>query len=145
MKARALLCCSLLLCAQAAARADEQALLTVRVENVSPKGGNLRLALYDRTRYEADADPVTDKIVAAKPGPNTVTFDGVEPGEYAIKMFQDANKNGKFDQNWLGLPEERYGFSNNAGPDWIHLGPPLFDTAKIVLKSGANAQTIRLH
>ncbi len=131
--------------ALAPARADEPAVLTVRVENVSPKGGNLRLALYDRARYEADADPVTDKVVAAKQGANIVTFDGVEPGEYAIKMFQDFNRNGKFDQNWLGLPEERYGFSNNAGPDWMHLGPPRFDTARIVLKAGANSTAIRLH
>ena len=133
------------LLAPLAARADDKAVLTVRVENVSPKGGNLRLALYDRTRYEADGDAVTDRVVAAKSGPNTVTFDGVEPGDYAIMMFQDANRNEKFDQDWVGLPQERYGFSNNAGPDWLHLGPPRFDTAKIVLKAGANVTTIRLH
>ncbi len=128
----------------APAHADDRAILTVRVDNVSPRGGNLRLALYDRARYDADGDPVTDKVVAAKPGPNLVTFDGVEPGEYAIKMFQDANRNETFDQSWLGLPQERYGFSNNAGPDWMHLGPPRFDTARILLRSGANATAIRL-
>lgn len=126
------------------ARAADRAVLTVRVENVSPKGGNLRLALYDRARYEADGDAVTDRVVAVKPGANVVTFDGVEPGDYAIKMFQDQNRNEKFDQNWVGLPEERYGFSNNAGPDWLHLGPPRFDAARIVLKNGANSTTIRL-
>ena len=126
------------------ASAEEAAVLTVRVENVSPKGGNLRLALYDRSRYENDAEPVADKVVAAKPGANLVVFEGVEPGDYAIKMFQDANRNEKFDQSWVGLPEERYGFSNNASPDWMHLGPPRFDTARIALKAGANSTTIRL-
>src|ERR1700733_11636005 len=125
------------LLAPLAARADDKAVLTVRVENVSPKGGNLRLALYDRARYEADGDAVTDRVVPARSGPNLVTFEGVEPGDYAIKMFQDANRNEKFDQDWVGLPQERYGFSNNAGPDWLHLGPPLFDTAKITIKAGA--------
>lgn len=139
-----LLVAGAVLLAPLAARAEDKAVLTVRVENVSTKGGNLRLALYDRTRYEADRDPVTDRIVPVKPGVNLVTFDGVEPGEYAIKMFQDQNRNEKFDQNWVGLPEERYGFSNNAGPDWLHLGPPRFDTAKIMLKSGTNTTTIRL-
>jgi uncharacterized protein (DUF2141 family) len=122
----------------------QSATLTVRVENVSLKGGNLRLALYDRAHYDADGDAVADRVVSAKTGPNLVTFDGIEPGEYAIKMFQDANRNEKFDQSWLGLPQERYGFSNNAGPDWLHLGPPRFDAAKIKLKAGANFTAIRL-
>ena len=139
-----LMLASVLFVAPLGACAEEMAVLTVRVENVSPKGGNLRIALYDRTRYDADGEPVTDRVVAVKPGANLVTFDGVEPGEYAIKMFQDQNRNEKFDQNWIGLPVERYGFSNNAGPDWLHLGPPRFDTAKILLRSGANATTIRL-
>ena len=131
--------------APALARAEDQAVLTVRVANASAGGGSLRLALYDRARYEGDKDPVTDRIVPAKAGANVVTFDAVPPGDYAIKMFQDENRNEKFDQTWLGLPKERYGFSNNAGPDWMHLGPPRFDAARITLKPGANTAAIRLH
>ena len=135
-----------LLALAAPAFSEAQAVLTVRVENVSARGGNLRLALYDRARYEGDKDPVTDRVVPAKAGgPNIVTFDPVPPGEYAIKMFQDENRNEQFDQTWLGLPKERYGFSNNAGPDWLHLGPARFDAAKITLKSGPNATSIKLH
>ena len=121
------------------------AVLTVRVENVSPKGGNLRLALYNRKNYdEDDAAPVVDLVVPAKGTVDTVTFSAVAPGTYAVKMFQDENCNEEFDQTWLGFPEERYGFSNNARPDILHLGPPSFDDAKIVLKDGANSITIRL-
>jgi uncharacterized protein (DUF2141 family) len=140
-----MLVCAVVL-APLAASADEQAVLTVRVDNVSPRGGNLRLALYDRARYEADQDPVTDRVVPAKANvTNIVTFDAVPPGDYAIKMFQDENKNEKFDQTWLGLPKERYGFSNNAGPDYLHLGPARFDAAEITLKPGANTTSIHLH
>jgi len=119
--------------------------LTVTVENVSPAGGNLRIALYDRKGFEADdAAPVTDRVVPAHPGVNVVTMAGVPPGDYAIKMFQDVNRNEKFDTNFLGLPLERYGFSNNAGPDWLRFSGPRFDAAKITLKPGANSETIRL-
>jgi uncharacterized protein (DUF2141 family) len=125
--------------------AGAEAVLTVRVQHISPKGGNLRLALYDRARYEADGDDIADAVVAAHPNaPNLVTFPPVPPGTYAVKMFQDANRNEKFDQDWLGIPQERYGFSNDAGPDWLHLGPPRFDAAKIVLKPGPNSITIVL-
>src|ERR1700742_593512 len=81
--------------APAFARAEDQAVLTVRVDNPSPRGGNLRLALYDRARYEGDREPVTDRVVPVSTGANVVTFDPVPPGDYAIKMFQDENKNAK--------------------------------------------------
>lgn len=136
------------LLAPAAARAadDAKAVLTVKVEHIAPRGGNLRLAIYDKSSFAADAAaPVADKVVAATPSVQLVTFDGVPAGTYAIKMFQDANRNGRFDMNWLGLPSERYGFSNNARPDWMRLSPPGFDAAKIDLKPGANWTEIWLH
>jgi uncharacterized protein (DUF2141 family) len=128
------------------ARADDMAVLTVTVQHISPKGGDLRLAIYDRKSFaNDDADPIIDKVVPAKPWGQVVTFDPVPPGTYAVKMFQDANRNGKFDLSWLGLPSERYGFSNNAQPDWMRLAPPGFDAAKIVLNPGPNSISIWLH
>ena len=126
--------------------ADEMAVLTVTVQHISPKGGDLRLALYDQKSFADDnAEEITSKVVPAKPWSEVVTLDPVPPGTYAVKMFQDANRNGKFDFNWLGIPSERYGFSNNAAPDWMHLAPPGFDAAKIDLKPGANSISIWLH
>jgi uncharacterized protein (DUF2141 family) len=137
--------CALLLF-PAFARAGEKAVLVVTVQHISSKGGDLRLALYDRKSFgEDDAAPVTDKVAPAKPWSEVVTFDAVPPGTYAVKMFQDANRNQQFDFDFLGIPAERYGFSNNAGPDWMHLAPPSFDAAKIVLKPGRNAISIWLH
>ena len=127
-------------------RADDGAVLTVKVDHIAPRGGNLRLALYDEKSFADDnAAPIADKVVAATPPIESVSFDGVPPGTYAIKMFQDANRNEKFDTNWLGLPSERYGFSNNVRPDWMHLSPPRFKSAKIELKPGANWTEIWLH
>jgi len=127
--------------------ADEpKAVLTVKVDHIAPRGGNLRLAIYDAKSFaDDDAPAIIDKIVPATPSVQSVTFDGVPPGTYAIKMFQDLNRNEKFDMNWLGLPAERYGFSNNARPDWIRLSAPSFDAAKIELKPGANWTEIWLH
>lgn len=136
------------LLAPAVARAADgsNAVLTVKVEHIAPRGGNLRLAIYDEKSFaDDDAAPVVDRVVTATPPVQTVTFDGVPPGTYAIKMFQDANRNGKFDMNWIGLPYERYGFSNNAKPDWMRLSGPGFAAAKIDLKPGANWTEIWLH
>jgi uncharacterized protein (DUF2141 family) len=146
---RLLLSLSVLVCAALLAPAvarTTNAVLTVKVDHIAPRGGNLRLAIYDEKSFgDDDAAPVIDRVVSATPSVQTVVFPGVSPGTYAVKMFQDVNRNEKFDLNWLGLPSERYGFSNNAKPDWIRLSPPDFEAAKVTLKPGANWTEIWLH
>ena len=38
----------------------------------------------------------------------------IPPGSYAIKLHIDENENGKLDTNFIGIPKEQYGISNNA-------------------------------
>jgi uncharacterized protein (DUF2141 family) len=45
--------------------------------------------------------------------------------------MHDSNSNQKLDTNWIGIPKEGYGFSNNAKAT---LGPPSFDQVKFNLK-----------
>ncbi len=47
-----------------------------------------------------------------------VHFDKVPYGSYAIAAFHDANSNGKLDKNFMGIPVEPYGFSNNPLARW---------------------------
>lgn len=132
----------LLVLAPFAASAAPLATLIVKVEKVSPRGGDLRVALYTRDSYPIDnADPVSDAVVAAKPGETLVTLTGIKPGTYAVKLFQDFNRNGAFDMNWLGLPLEKYGFSNDARPMFSE---PSFDATKFELRPGTNTITIHL-
>ena len=41
-------------------------------------------------------------------------FEDIPPGTYAMAVVHDENMNGKLDTNWIGLPTEGYGFSNDA-------------------------------
>jgi len=41
-------------------------------------------------------------------------------GKYAVSVFHDENSNGKLDTNFLGIPREGVGASNNAKG---HFGP----------------------
>ena len=55
-------------------------------------------------------------------------FSGAFPaGDYAVTLFHDENKNGKFDSNFIGYPLEGYGFSNNVVP---RFKAPSFDETK---------------
>ena len=130
------------LAAVAQAAPPPLAILTVKVEKVSPRGGDVRVALYNSVDYTDDkSDPVTDAVVPARPGETIVVLPAVKPGIYAVKLFQDFNRNGQFDMNWIGLPLEKYGFSNDARPTFSE---PPFEATKFELRPGANTITIHL-
>jgi uncharacterized protein (DUF2141 family) len=46
----------------------------------------------------------------------------------AIAAYHDENANGELDRNALGIPSERYGFTNNARGI---TGPPSFEDAVV--------------
>ena len=60
-------------------------------------------------------------------------FSGIEPGTYAVSVFHDENSNGKLDTNFLGIPREGVGASNEARG---HMGPPKFDAAQFQFSGG---------
>jgi len=63
-------------------------------------------------------------------GSSEVTFTDLPPGEYAVSLLHDENGNEKMDTNFLGIPREGYGTSNNAAAIF---GPPKFKDARFIL------------
>ena len=57
-------------------------------------------------------------------------FPGLGAGTYALAVFHDENGNGKLDTNFLGLPAEGVGTSNNRRP---LIGPPTWDGSKFAV------------
>lgn len=62
-----------------------------------------------------------------------VKFDNVPDGIYAISLFHDEDANGEMNTNFIGLPKENYGVSNNAP---VNFGPPKWKDAKFEIKNG---------
>ena len=69
-------------------------------------------------------------------------FLDIPPGTYALAVIHDENMNGKLDTNWLGIPKEGYGFSNDAK---ALLSAPSFSAASFSYEGGDLALTITLH
>jgi len=139
MKRFAILC--LLVLTPALARAADMGTLTVTVLNVSDAGGQLRVGVYDEAGFkDKHGTPVAGRQTLARPGTMTVTIENIVPGIYAVKMFQDVDRNGFFDRSPRLM--EPFGLSNDPA---VTAGPPNFDDAKFPVVAGANAITVTLH
>ncbi len=66
-------------------------------------------------------------------GQAVCNFNGMLPGTYAVAVIHDENSNGKLDSNFMGIPKEGVGASNNAKG---HFGPPKFQDAAFQFPGG---------
>ena len=91
---------------------------SVEFNNIQEAKGNLYIAVFDRKDafLQADRAGVKKIIPVSGSGSIRVSLGVLPPGEYALSCFHDLNGNGKLDTNFLGIPDEPYGFSNNARP-----------------------------
>ena len=110
----------------------QSATLTVNVKGFNSDKGSAMAALYDDgaaypTKEAKSKDKQMVKIVQ---GAAVFSFKGVAPGTYAVAVYHDENGNGKMDTNFIGIPKERTGASNDAKGK---MGPPKFQDAKFVV------------
>jgi len=124
---------SLVLVATCASFAPKSCSLTVQVYGFGDNTGKSFVGLY-RT---SDAWPeikkqYIGKVVNITNKTASISFDQLTPGTYAVAVFHDKNNNGILDKNMLGIPLERYGFSNNVRETF---SAPSFNSASIDLSS----------
>lgn len=103
--------------------------LTVNISGLKSDKGTLMVAIYNKKenflnkRFKGDMVKITGKK-------SVVIFKNLPKGEYAVSFIHDENDNKKMDTNFLGIPKEDYGCSNNATG---FMGPPKYDEAKFQL------------
>ena len=110
--------------------------LTVQVEGVNSQGGNIGVLLFNSTKgWPEDIHAaLKDVVVPAHSGTVTVKIENLPAGTYAVSVGHDVNVNHKVDKNFLGVPKEQWGMSNN--PHAL-IKPPSFNTAHFDLKGDA--------
>lgn len=117
--------------------------ISVAVTGLHSDKGKVYMSLYNSEKgYPKDASVAYRLSFAAIQGrAATVVFAGIPKGTYAIACFHDENNNGKLDANFLGIPKEGTGASNDARGS---MGPPKFKDAKFQLVSDTTL-TIRMN
>ncbi|MEM8616876.1 MAG: DUF2141 domain-containing protein [Pseudomonadota bacterium] len=114
--------------------------LTITLEDIKKTKGEVQIGIYDAATYEG-GNAVAGTVVAITKASETVTIEGLAPGEYGIKMFHDVNGDGQMNTNPFGMPTEPYAFSNNAKG---RFGPAKWEKARFTLTADGATQTIKI-
>ena len=86
-----------------------QSSLTVEIVTLESNKGVVIVDLLD-----TNEETVMDKTSEITDNTCTIVFKDLEDGTYAIRYFHDENSNGELDTNFIGIPKEGFGFSNDA-------------------------------
>jgi uncharacterized protein (DUF2141 family) len=124
-----------LLASGASAPAYSQSyLIKVTITGLHSDKGKLYLSIYNSEKGYPKDPAAAYRLTNAEihSGKSTVLLAGIPPGTYAIACYHDENDNGKIDLNFLGIPKEGTGASNDAKGSF---GPPKFRDAKFRLGS----------
>jgi len=107
----------------APAFSESSSTVLIEVSGFKNTRGTLNCRLFNKAADFPDGEGIVTLRVPIT-GPNTsCSFSNVEPGTYAVAVVHDENGNGKLDKNFVGVPSEGYGVSNNktyalSAPKW---------------------------
>jgi uncharacterized protein (DUF2141 family) len=119
----------------------QAATVIVQVNKVKSAQGDIRASLCEtEAAYKADKC-IKEIVLKAEKGTTQLVFENVTPGTYGIQLMHDKNANGDMDYNFLGIPKEGYGFSNNAKP---RLSQPSFQRISFTVTDATVTQSIDL-
>ncbi|MFC2093559.1 DUF2141 domain-containing protein [Bacteroidota bacterium] len=109
---------------------NKQGSISLKITGFANDNGTCRFALDNSEDvYESDNSVFIGKVLPIINKKVILKIDSLEYGYYAIKVFHDENSNGEIDKNYLGIPTEDYGYSNNVSA-WF--GPPSWERAKFL-------------
>jgi uncharacterized protein (DUF2141 family) len=101
----------------------------VKILNIRNSIGTVACALFespDGFPFEYLRMATNVMVIKIRKSQALCDFDDILLGTYAMAVIHDENMNGNLNTNWLGVPTEGYGFSNDAKR---LLGAPSFSPA----------------
>jgi len=101
----------------------------VNVQDIRNSSGTVACALFEGsegfpTEFLRSAANII--IMKVRDTQAHCDFQDIPPGKYALAVIHDENRDGKLDSNWMGVPTEGYGFSQDATAS---MGAPSFESA----------------
>ena len=114
--------------------------LSITITGIDKPEGIVAIELLrGQAQFDGEGSTASMLIPAQVPALN-VTLGPLPAGEYAIRVMQDIDEDGKLKTNMIGMPKEPWGMSNNATGKF---GPPTWEDARFALGPDSQ-QTIEL-
>ncbi len=122
----------------------ERGELLLKIVNSKSDKGTIQVLIFDKEKgYPDQGDQAIKKLsLPIKNKKAEILIEDLKPGTYAVSVFHDEDGDGKLRTNGVGIPKDRYGFSNN--PSSI-FGAPDFKKASFELKRDRKAVNIKLN
>ena len=113
--------------------------LVVGISGIESIAGELRIAVFDSPEAFVD-EPLVSAVIPVEL--TTVEWSVRLPaGRYAVAVIHDEDTSGELNTNFLGMPSERYGFSNQARG---RFGAPSFEDASFELAAGTRPRMVEV-
>jgi uncharacterized protein (DUF2141 family) len=121
---------------------SEKGDLIVMINGFDNNEGVAKIALSNTQEdYEAHDQAFRGEETIINEKSAVLTFEKIPFGEYAIKIYHDEDNDNELNSNFLGMPTEEYGFSNNARGSF---GPASWDDAKFLFNTPKDTVKIKV-
>ncbi|MES2620423.1 MAG: DUF2141 domain-containing protein [Bacteroidota bacterium] len=125
-----------------AVKTDSIIPLTVNITNLESPTAPVELSIYGKgNKFPAPDGQLKKYRFTPKNGKLSAQLSNISYGEFAIAIYQDNNNSGDIDKNALGIPKERYAFSNNFKPT---IKAPSFSDCKFAYNAKDNTINIAM-
>lgn len=113
---------------------NEPIILTVVVRNIK-YSNTIRIGVFTSEKtFLKESEAWYQYSLSPKDKQESVTMNitDLPPGEYGVAIYQDINEDNRFNRNFLGIPTEPYGVSNNVKPMFA---PPSYEECRFTFRS----------
>jgi uncharacterized protein (DUF2141 family) len=123
---------------------ENTGIIIIELEKINNQNGSIQISIYDGEDGFPDdyKKAFFYKTYPITPDLKKIVIENIPYGTYALAVLHDENDNFKLDTNFLGIPKEGYGFSNNVKGMF---GPPSFNRAKFEMKEKESYHLIKLN
>ncbi|MCL8007389.1 DUF2141 domain-containing protein [Gelidibacter japonicus] len=105
--------------------------LTIHVQNIKSLKGEIIIGVFNTDKdFLKDGVAIKNYTITVDKATETIVIKDLPKGEYAVSLYHDENSDKECNRNFLGIPKEGYGFSNNVKPKF---SAPSYEDCKFLL------------
>ena len=105
--------------------------LTIKISNIEKIRGEIKIGVFNKDKdFLKESGSIKNYSIKVDKNTAVISITDLPKGEYAITMYHDENSDNECNRNFMGIPKEAYGFSNNFKPKF---GPPKYNDCKFIL------------